>query len=659
MSGRQAATVDACCGGLLARAGAFSRTPPTRELARGRVSSAAPNLATTTPSLFLRQKKNAQGFNWAGFNYGMGFVEGVGEPGAPALASDFATAVYRQALLGFNLVRLPFRFAGLDAPPPTRLAFSCKPATVSQVRRVLSSNPFPPFDDIDTAAMPLPRPRAPPARPRKGDPACNWYIPDTSVLDRLLFAAQYYVANGFYVILDWHPTDHPEAFAREDSALVSDEAGFARAWGRLAAAVASLPAWKEGHLPGRVFFDLMNEPDRLGLAWNVPTTGKVNETALAAAVRAGEVGGGKGGRASGTVRADTAAAAPPSTTGRRLAQWAPVEDGLQTGLDPRAAMMDGGGSGVVVIGPDGRAEEEEEEEGGEEGATTAGVAAAIAAGTYNITQRPLVDLYLAAADAVLAATPTAGKRGSQGSARPSSGPSGALFILEGTNQSYWTPPMAWGTGFMTDPAVAADHKAQGRLYSDAAPFFDALTAKPAFAARVALGPHVYGPSLGWDPSQNSGQTLWATHSKAIGYGSKFGATFPVILTEFGSHLDTAADVAWLADLARWANCGPPPAPSCGPGGDHSPIAAWAWWQWSPTAWDTGGLVEDDWVTPAWAKINNLTSVQATAGQNGGGWWLRPWYLGPKQPSGGAKTGANGTAGGGASAGAPAPGPAPV
>ena len=558
----------------------------------------------------------------------MGFVEGIGEPGAPALVADFATAVYRQALLGFNLVRLPFRFEGLDGPPPTALAGPCKLASRGAVRRVMSSNPFPPFNRIDTEAIPLPPPAAPPAPPRKGQPACNWYLPDAStVLDRLLFAAQYYVANGFYVILDWHPTDFPEAWARADSETVGDVSGFADKWGSLAAALASLPAWKAGHLPGRVFFELINEPDRLGMAWNVPTKGRVNETALADAVASGKVGGGgkKGGESAALATTDAPDAAPAFGR-RRLAQWAPVADGLQTGIDPRTGLAS-------------QPEEEEEEEGDDEA-----VAAAITAGLYNTTQRPLADLYLAAADAILAATPTTAAGGGPAPASAS----GALFILEGTNQSYWTPPMAWGAAFITDPAVAADHAAKGRLYSDAAPFFEALSGKPDFAARVAIGPHVYGPSLGWDPAQQRGPSLWSTHSKAFGYGSRFGATFPVMLTEFGSHLDSPDDVAWLADLARWANCRAP-APGCGPGGDHSPIAAWAWWQWSPTAWDTGGLVEADWVTPVWAKINNLTSLSVTAEASGGGWWLRPWYLGVK----GAKK-VNATGGG-----APAPASAPI
>ena len=45
------------------------------------------------------------------------------------------------------------------------------------------------------------------------------------------------------------------------------------------------------------------------------------------------------------------------------------------------------------------------------------------------------------------------------------------------------------------------------------------------------------------------------------------------------------------------------------------------------AWDTGGLTEDDWLTPRWDKIGNLTTAAQTLEETGGGWGLRPWYLG--------------------------------
>ena len=207
------------------------------------------------------------GFNWAGFNYiqyGMEFFEGLQE-GTSTGTGDFATVVYRQQLLGFNLVRIPFRFASLFEEgegkereadyndeeergeeksgssaggelllarrrwrrPSRTLARRCRWTSRAALKKVVS-NPTPPFySQIDYDMITLPKPVAPPAKPasyatrkdlsnngKKTDakngkggnfrnpPACNWYLPDTTILDRMLFAVQYYVANGkrFFVL---------------------------------------------------------------------------------------------------------------------------------------------------------------------------------------------------------------------------------------------------------------------------------------------------------------------------------------------------------------------------------------------------------------------------------------------------------------------------
>lgn len=43
-------------------------------------------------------------------------VDGLDAGNGTWLAADFATIVYRMKLLGFNAVRLPFRFSDLEAP---------------------------------------------------------------------------------------------------------------------------------------------------------------------------------------------------------------------------------------------------------------------------------------------------------------------------------------------------------------------------------------------------------------------------------------------------------------------------------------------------------------------------------------------------------------
>lgn len=51
-----------------------------------------------------------QAFNWNGFQDGTTFVGGL-YGNLSTSVGDFATVVYRAQLLGFNAVRLPFRYA--------------------------------------------------------------------------------------------------------------------------------------------------------------------------------------------------------------------------------------------------------------------------------------------------------------------------------------------------------------------------------------------------------------------------------------------------------------------------------------------------------------------------------------------------------------------
>ena len=49
------------------------------------------------------------------------------------LGGDFATVVYRAQLLGFNAVRLPFRFSDLNMQPKN-WTFACKPKTFGEIK---------------------------------------------------------------------------------------------------------------------------------------------------------------------------------------------------------------------------------------------------------------------------------------------------------------------------------------------------------------------------------------------------------------------------------------------------------------------------------------------------------------------------------------------
>ena len=52
-----------------------------------------------------------------------------------------------------------------------------------------------------------------------------------------------------------------------------------------------------------------------------------------------------------------------------------------------------------------------------------------------------------------------------------------------------------------------------------------------------------------------------------------------------------ADVLFLSDMAKYLNNDPATAAF-----PHSAMPNLAWWSWNPNSGDTGGLVENDWLT---------------------------------------------------------------
>jgi hypothetical protein len=68
---------------------------------------------------------------------------------------------------------------------------------------------------------------------------------------RLLWVVQYFVANGMYVLLDYHPEPGNVEPVTESVDMFSNN------WLRLWSGLTCLPNFKED-LQGRVFLDLMN-----------------------------------------------------------------------------------------------------------------------------------------------------------------------------------------------------------------------------------------------------------------------------------------------------------------------------------------------------------------------------------------------------------------
>jgi hypothetical protein len=115
--------------------------------------------------------------------------------------SDFATIVHQLKLLGFNAVRLPFQFEDLyqlSAIDYTRTCPEEPPTQESLAARTTA--PGAKVAGNKTAAVESFKPE------NYGMGLCNGYLPSgTMTLSRYLWVVQYLVANGFYVVLDYHP----------------------------------------------------------------------------------------------------------------------------------------------------------------------------------------------------------------------------------------------------------------------------------------------------------------------------------------------------------------------------------------------------------------------------------------------------------------------
>jgi hypothetical protein len=223
-----------------------------------------------------------RGITWPGFDAGATFVAGLGgQSNRTWSGGDFATALHVLRLLGFNAVRLPFTFDGLQSAPldVARPCPSAPPGPAQLAKRAVDPERAP----AGGALPPPPPPFLPPGAGANGSAggACNAYVPrGPTTLTRLLWTVEAVAAAGMYAALDYRPAPPPPgpagaAAPRASAALPAEldsPAAFAAAWGRLGAALACLPSWKGG-LAGRVLAGLLSGPDALGLGWQGPAAG--------------------------------------------------------------------------------------------------------------------------------------------------------------------------------------------------------------------------------------------------------------------------------------------------------------------------------------------------------------------------------------------------
>ena len=214
---------------------------------------------------------------------------------------------------------------------------------------------------------------------------------------------------------------------------------------------------------------------------------------------------------------------------------------------------------------------------------------------YGIKWSRLGDMYLKAMDAIEAKSP------------------GTIFAIEGTGQSGLQ--VNWGDGFATE-------RIESLGLSDPRQFFNSLLSKP-YRNRVILSPHVYPPSVTFNYNAVTGDALYDRLSTSFGSKMTQGycdgsncQKFPVAIGEFGSKFVEQTDLTSMKDLARYLN-----NRGSAKDGKHNPIHNWFYWSWNANSGDTGGIVDDSWVSIQWNKIDYLTSIG-----------LEPWSSRNAEPS---------------------------
>jgi endoglucanase len=105
------------------------------------------------------------------------------------------------------------------------------------------------------------------------------------------------------------------------------------------------------------------------------------------------------------------------------------------------------------------------------------------------------------------------------------------------------------------------------------------------ANRLVYSPHEYATSVfdqTWFHAPDYPANMPAIWDKYWGYLYKQNLA-PLMMGEFGSTLANPIDKTWLQNLMRYTGSG-------------ATGMSFTYWAWNPNSGDTGGIVQDDWVT---------------------------------------------------------------
>lgn len=474
--------------------------------------------------------------NWFGFNNGLTVLDGL-YSGGSAAASDMASITWQLRLLGFNGVRLPFLFDDVlrRAPLTTSMLSWCDPTTSKELAKRAIDPDAPPEEKAAAEAQPAPIPPVPLPPAGGDDLRCNTYLPRTTTLDRFLWVVQWFSANGFYVLLDYHP------MGLEYTSY--DTRDFVGNWTTVWHGVTCLPGF-EDDLKGRVFLDLLNEPDSIGQRWED---------------QPGDPPGGHPGPAAGLTdlyltTMDAIWAMTPGApmfflegggqTGMRGVNWG---NGFATDKEQiaRLALSDPNPFFERLMAKPYRR------------------SVVISPHVYGPTVTLATDTY-----------------------------SGPDFVkMLDASFGYLSKK-----GFCL-PAV---ERATGRRLLDAED--EAAVVASAEAATAAL--RAAAATTGAESNDTANATADANAATADGPRQPLidrdCQRFPVAIGEFGSRFVDPRDLEHLNDFAAYLN-----NEGGGRTDAHNAIGSWAYWSFNPTSWDTGGIVDDSWQNLLWTKLRFL------------------------------------------------------
>ncbi len=131
------------------------------------------------------------------------------------------------------------------------------------------------------------------------------------------------------------------------------------------------------------------------------------------------------------------------------------------------------------------------------------------------------------------------------------------------------------------------------------------------ADRLVYSAHDYPASVYQQPYFNDPSypdNLNEIWNRNWGYLFRDGIA-PVLLGEFGSKLETASDQQWFDSMVDYLD-GDLDGDGASDLEANQQGISWTYWSWNPNSGDTGGILEDDWVSIHDNKVDALESIQS-------------------------------------------------